>query len=153
MPRLTCWFIRAALAHLGVGVVLGGLILSAKGFPGALGWAWLMLPAHIQLVVVGWMIQFALGMAYWILPRLDARGSRGSPGWAWASFASLNLGAAGSAALLVARTLRAAAWIDVLLIGTALLQAIAIAAFVWQAWRRVRPTALPAPPVRAERPR
>lgn len=143
MPRLTCWFIRAALAHLGVGVVLGALILSAKGFAEALGWAWLLLPAHIQIIVVGWLIQFALGMAYWILPRLDALGSRGNPTWAWISFASLNVGADGSAVLLVRRAVKPAVWIDVLLIAAALLQVIAIGAFVRQAWPRIRPTALP----------
>ena len=53
MPRLSCWFIRAALLHLAIGVVFGGLILSAKGFPTAIGWAWLLLPARLLLVSGG----------------------------------------------------------------------------------------------------
>src|SRR5687767_2289161 len=103
MPRLSRWFIRAALLHLSAGVLLGGLILSAKGYPGALGWSWLLLPAHIELLVFGWLIQLTLGMAYWILPRLDARGDRGRTGWAWASFWALNVGVAGTTALLLIR--------------------------------------------------
>ena len=53
MPRLSCWFIRMALLYLAIGVVLGGLILSAKGFPLALGWTWSLLSAHIQLLIGG----------------------------------------------------------------------------------------------------
>ena len=80
MPRLSCWFIRASLLYLGIGVIFGGIVLAAKGFPGSLNWTWLLLPAHIQLLVGGWMIQFTLGMAYWLLPRLSGAGDRGSPG-------------------------------------------------------------------------
>ncbi len=39
MPRLRRWMIRSALTHLAIGVVLGGLILSAKGYPAPLGWS------------------------------------------------------------------------------------------------------------------
>ncbi len=144
MPRLSCWFIRAALLHLALGVVFGGLMLSAKGFPPALGWAWLLLQAHIQVLVGGWMIQLTLGMAYWILPRLNPAGDRGSPGWAWTSFVALNTGVVASAVLLIIRTFWRAAWLDGLLIVAALLQVLAIVAFVRHAWPRVRPTILPA---------
>ncbi len=74
MPRLSCWFIKAALLHLAIGVVMGGLILSAKGVPATFGWAWVLLSAHIQLLVGGWLVQLALGMAYWMLPRREAAG-------------------------------------------------------------------------------
>ena len=146
MPRLTRWFIRAALLHLAVGVLLGGLILSAKGMPAALGWAWYMLPAHIQLVVGGWLIQLTLGMAYWILPRQDAAGDRGRPVLAWASFGMLNSGVLVAAIALLVRLLLLAAWLDGLLIAAALLQMGALAAFVGHAWPRVRPASLPVLP-------
>jgi hypothetical protein len=139
MPRQSCWFIRASLLHLSVGVVLGGLILSAKGFPAALGWAWLLLPAHIQVLVGGWLIQLTLGMAYWILPRLDGVGERGSPGWAWTSFGALNGGVGGAALLLIARTFRQAAWLDALLIVAAGLQLLALLTFARHAWPRIQP--------------
>ncbi len=147
MPRLSCWFIRMALLYLAIGVVPGGLILGAKGFPTALGWAWMLLSAHIQLLIGGWLIQLALGMAYWILPRLDA-GGRGRPGLAWASFGALNAGVGGSAVLLALRPFWAGWWLDWLLVTAALLQVVAFAAFVMHAWPRLRavtPVATPRP--------
>lgn len=129
MPRLSCWLIKASLLHLAVGVTIGGLILGAKGFPVTLGWAWQLLPAHIQVMIGGWLIQLALGMAYWILPRLDRAGTRGRPAWAWASFAVLNTGVISTAALLTQRPFVAAPWLNVLLILAAPLQVLALGMF------------------------
>ena len=143
MPRLSCWFVRASLLHLGIGVVLGGFILAAKGFPGALGWAWTLLPAHIQLLVGGWMIQLTLGMAYWILPRLSGAGDRGSPGLAWASFGSLNIGVGGAALVLLLRVWWRNDWLDAALIVAAALQVVALLAFARHAWPRVQPITAP----------
>lgn len=143
MPRLSCWFVRAALLHLGSGVLIGALLLSAKGFPAALGWAWSLLIAHIQLLIVGWLIQFALGVAYWILPRLDGAGARGRPSAAWFSFVALNAGTLLAALALSLRALLPKVWSVVLVGAAALLQVGAMAAFGWHAWPRLR--ALPAP--------
>jgi hypothetical protein len=137
MPRLSCWFIRSAVLHLAVGVVLGGLILSAKGVPHLFGWAWLLLPAHIQLLVGGWLTQLALGMAYWILPR-QRDGERGRPRWAWTSFATLNLGVDAAALLLVLRSFSSVAGTTPLLLPAGLLQLLALLAFAYHAWPRVR---------------
>lgn len=140
MPRLSCWFIRLALIYLGVGVLGGGLILSAKGYPAVLGWSWLLLPAHIELLIVGWLIQLTMGMAYWILPRLDGAGNRGRPVLAWASLIMLNAGVTGTATLLLTRAIFPQAGMDLLLIPAALLHPLALAAFVGHAWPRVRPS-------------
>lgn len=140
MPRLSCYFIRAALLYLAVGVLLGALILSAKGMPTTLGWSWQLLAAHIQLVIGGWLIQLALGVAYWMLPRRGDAVERGRAGAAWLCFAALNLGVSGAAILLTLRPLIQAAWLDWLLILAALSQTLALAAFAWHAWPRVAPT-------------
>jgi hypothetical protein len=145
MPRLSCWFIRAALVHLGVGVVMGGLILSAKGLPAMFGWAWLLLSSHIQLLVGGWLIQLALGMAYWMLPRLDAAGDRGRPAAAWTCWGALNTGVVGTAAALTARSFAQGAWLDGVLVLAALLQLVALVAFAWHAWPRLQPITVPTP--------
>lgn len=144
MPRLSCYFIRAALIYLSVGALLGGLILSAKGLPTTLGWSWQLLSAHIQLMVGGWLIQLALGVAYWILPRRDGAGDRGRPGAAWLCFASLNTGIIGAAILLTLRSFLDTAWLDGLLALAALAQVLALAAFAWHVWPRVAPTFAPA---------
>ncbi|HEY0738686.1 MAG TPA: hypothetical protein VGD69_27455 [Herpetosiphonaceae bacterium] len=144
MPRLSTAFIRAALIHLIVGVLLGGLILSAKGMPGSLGWTWLLLPAHIQLMLGGWMIQLALGVAYWILPRRDSAGDRGRAVAAWLCFALLNAGTVGAALLLTLRSWSNTAWLDSLLVLAVVAQLLALAAFAWHAWPRVAPAFAPA---------
>jgi hypothetical protein len=133
MPRLSCWFIRAALLHLGIGATIGALVLAAKGYPLTLGWAWQLLGSHVHFMVAGWLVQLTFGVAFWILPRLDAQGDRGRPAWAWASFGSLNAG-------VVAAALAPAAGLDALRVLAALLHLIAIVAFVVHAWPRVRPT-------------
>ncbi len=140
MPRLSCAFIRAALGHLAAGVLVGGLILSAKALPASFAWAWLLLQAHIQLLVGGWLVQLTLGMAYWILPRLDGGGTRGRTQAAVLSFYSLNAGVAGAALVLALRGFYRAGWLDLLLIPAALLQVVALTAFVYHAWPRVRTT-------------
>ena len=143
MPRLSCWFIRSALVHLAIGVVMGGLILSAKGLPALCSWAWLLLAAHIQVLVGGWLVQLALGMAYWMLPRLDAAGERGRPTAAWTCWGTLNSGVVGAALALSARSFVEGAWLDGVLVLAALLQLIALVAFAWHAWPRLQPIVVP----------
>lgn len=142
MPRLSQWMIRAALLHLALGVALGGLILSAKGQPALIGWAWRLLPAHMQLLLGGWLVQLALGMAYWILPRLD-HDRRGRVAAAWLSGAALNLGVGGAALLLLLRPWWHGAAPDALLALAGLLQLLALAAFAYHAWPRLRPLTRP----------
>lgn len=90
MPRLTRWSARAALLYLLFGFALGGLLLSAKAGVFDLR-AWLWLPAHVDALIVGWLIQLALAMAYWILPgRLVI--SRKRVVLAWLAFGLLNAG-------------------------------------------------------------
>ena len=90
MPDLSRYFVRSSLLCLGVGFTLGGLILSAKGgFVSPDVWGWL--PAHIILLLFGWLIQLALGVSYWILPR-HTGGDRGRPRWAWGSFTAFQIG-------------------------------------------------------------
>jgi hypothetical protein len=137
MPRISCWFVRASLVHLGTGALFGGLILSAKGFPPLLSWAWLLLTAHIQVMVGGWLVQLALGMAYWLLPPLDAHGDRGRPAWVWTSFAALNGGVGSAALLLLVRVWWRTPWLDALLVAAALAQMGALVVFARHAWPRI----------------
>jgi hypothetical protein len=140
MPRLSVWFVRAALLHLTLGATFGGLILSATGMPAVFGWAWRLLPAHVQLMVGGWLVQLTLGMAYWILPRLDGNGVRGREGWAFMSFVALNGGVTGAAGVLVVGAVGSSPVPDWLLAVAAAAQLLALCAFVAHAWPRVRPS-------------
>ncbi|MFN3690692.1 MAG: hypothetical protein ACK4UU_07190 [Fimbriimonadales bacterium] len=77
MPALSVWFVRLALLYLGVGFTLGAGLLLAKAL-------WLpapllrLRPVHIELLLIGWMVQLAIGVSYWILPRLSEANERGS---------------------------------------------------------------------------
>ena len=95
MPRLSRCFLRGGFICLAVGMLVGGLILVQKG-TGRFPYFWVLLPAHVYLVLVGGVTQCALGVSYWILPRLVGKG-RGNTGLAWASYWALN-----TALLLVA---------------------------------------------------
>lgn len=91
MPRLSVWMIRAALLDFGLGVTLGALLLWNKGLPFA-GPIWRLLPMHLELVLFGWILQLALGVAFWILPRFTGQARFGSVRWAWIGFGLLQAG-------------------------------------------------------------
>jgi hypothetical protein len=130
VPRLSCWFVRAALVYLFLGFTLGGLLLAHKGVP-LHPLMWRVLPAHVEFLMLGWTVSLAMGVAFWILPRLG--GSRGDERPAWAAFILFNAGVilAGLAPALAGPALLG-------LVGRAL-EATGAAAFAIHAWPRVRP--------------
>lgn len=91
MPRLSRWLVRAALVYLLLGVTIGALLLTHKGLSldPAL-WRWL--PAHIEFLLVGWIVQFTMGVAFWIFPRFWERPRRPRESHVRIAFVSLNLG-------------------------------------------------------------
>ncbi len=129
MPRQTIWFIRASLIYLLVGFSLGALILAQKGRPYDAN-VWLLLPVHIEVLLVGWLLQLVLGMAFWIFPRFGAGAARGRERWIWVSFVLLNLGI-----LLVALQL----WLPVAALAGRLAEAAGILIYIAGSWRRVKP--------------
>lgn len=130
MPRLSRLFIRAALLYLALGFTFGALMLANKGVPlhPAL---WRLLPAHMEFLLVGWTLQLAFGVAFWIAPRWWHGPSRGNEAGAWAAFGLLNVGV-----WLVAL----GSWIGggtaVLVIGR-VAQLAAAVAFAWHLWPRI----------------
>ena len=130
MPRLSCWFIRASLIYLAVGFTFGALILLNKGIPLA-PMLWRLLPAHIEFLLLGWMGQLAVGVAFWILPRFSTE--RGRPVAAYLTFFLLNIGvlltSIGSALLAPTLLLVLGRFAEV---GSAVALAI-------HAWPRVKP--------------
>jgi hypothetical protein len=130
MPRLSVWFVRASLLHLALGFSFGALMLWNKGLL-THPLAWRLLPAHMELLLVGWMVQLALGVAFWILPRFGTR--RGNVRLAWTAFWLLNLGV-----LLAGLGPVVGAPPRLVLLGRAL-QAAGAAAFALHAWPRVKP--------------
>ena len=135
MPRVSVWFVRAALVHLIMGFTLGAVLLWHKAVP-LDGPGWAMRPAHIEFLLVGWTAQLALGVALWIFPRRRL-GSEpyGPPSWAWTGFALLN---AGVWLVAVGPLLPEAAG-QVLASCGRMLEIAAVAACARNLWGRVRP--------------
>ncbi|MBN1138571.1 MAG: hypothetical protein JXM73_18420, partial [Anaerolineae bacterium] len=101
MPITTRVFVKASILYLILGAALGALLLINGWLP--LGSAiYYLKPAHVQFLVVGWLTQFILGVAWWLFPPLAFRlrgrdyphgqAQRGSEPLFWLTFALLNAG-------------------------------------------------------------
>lgn len=94
MPALSVQMIRGAFLNLWFGFGLAVLLIGWKGnpdvFPNTIG-GWIL--AHVDLLLVGWMVQLAMGVAYWIFPRLpETRTERGRYAYAYGAAFFLNAG-------------------------------------------------------------
>lgn len=145
MPLVSQVMIRTALLQLALGSGVGGLLLAEKGLSVA-PWLWALRPGHIQMLLVGWLVQLACGVAIWILPRLDSTGDRGNLGLAWLCYGALNGGVALAALhtpLSLALGSGGLGWLPAL---AGALYAVAAVAAVAHLWRRVLPfRSLPRP--------
>jgi hypothetical protein len=131
MPRFTRWAARLALLYLALGFTFGALILSNKGVTYAPA-LWRLRPAHIEFLIAGWMVQLALGVAHWIVPRFRG-GEFGRVELAWIAMALLNGGVLLASFGLL---LRFPIWTPV---AGRVLEAGAALAYLLYIWPRVRP--------------
>lgn len=132
MPFLSLILIRTALLYLAIGFTLGGLILLNKAVPFQPA-LWRLLPLHVEFALVGWIIQFVMGAAYWMLPRLGQYRPRGSDVPVWGTIICLNAGIwlAGIATFVSSPF--------PLEMAGRMLEFAAIVLFAVHAWPRVRP--------------
>jgi hypothetical protein len=131
VPRLSVWMIRAALIHLAAGFAIGALLLAHRGVP--LHHAVpLLRPAHAEVLLLGWTMQLAMGVAFWILPRFRTGPERGDERPALLALLLLNLGVLAAAAGGISG-------LDPLSLGGRIAQGLAAAAFAIHAWPRVKP--------------
>lgn len=142
MPRLSVYMIRAALIHLGIGFTFGGLLLWNKGVPFE-GNIWRLLAPHIELLLAGWMIQLAMGVAFWILPRFSGEGRYGNTRLIRTAFVLFNLG-------IVSAALGGWAGMSWLILGGRVTQLAAAASFALGIWPRVKPLTVASAHVRVE---
>ena len=91
MPPLSTYFVRLALANLAVGITAGAFMLANKGVPFA-AWLWRLRSAHIELLLVGWLMQLAMGVVFWIAPRFWLPPARGNVTGARLALFLLNAG-------------------------------------------------------------
>ena len=129
MPRLSLWFVRASLIYLLLGLLFGALMLAEKGisyYPPV----WTLFPVHIEFLLVGWLVQLAMGVGFWIFPRFSSGQARGNEQWIWLAFGFVNLGI-GITALQV--------WNPGVLFWGRLFEAIGTICYVMGLWLRVKP--------------
>ncbi len=130
MPRLSQWMIRTAFVYLLLGFTLGSLLLAHKGL-GLHPALWSWLPAHIELLLMGWIVQLTMGVAFWILPRYWEKPRRPKEGYAKIAFVLLNVGIW---CVVAGTTFRAGPW--VLPAGRGL-ELAAVIFFAAHSWRRI----------------
>lgn len=131
MPRLSAWFIRASMLYLLAGFTLGALMLAQEGIsydPHILS----ALPVHFEFLLAGWLVQLAMGMAFWIFPRfgMGLPHSRGNLALMWSSFGLLNAGICLAALQL---------WLPLALLIGRVSEAAAVILYAAGTWRRVKP--------------
>jgi len=130
MPRLTVWMVRTSLLQLGIGFTAGMLMLFNKGLPFD-PTIWRLLPVHIELVLLGWTMQLAMGVAFWVLPRFSSAPRYGNERLGWLAYLLLN----GGLIIFVA-----GAWINgarLLLVGRTL-ELSGVACFAVMIWPRIK---------------
>lgn len=130
MPRLTVWFLRTALLYLAGGFTFGALLLFHKGIPIDAS-VWRLLPLHIEFVLIGWTAQLAMGVAFWILPRLIRGPARGDERWIWMAYGIFNLG------VCIAATAQLIGWGWGLMTGR-VLELLAVLVFASGVWPRIK---------------
>lgn len=128
MPRVSAWLVRSSLAWMAAGVTLGAAMLAAKGgWPAP--WTGSLVRVHREVVLVGWLVQFAVGVGFWVLPPVRSGAVRERPAWAVAGllngglllFVAATLWGGGGAGAVVAAGGRALEAAAVLVFGGALL--------------------------------
>lgn len=131
MPRLSVYFVRASLTYLILTLTFGGLLLANKGITIAPA-IWSLLPLHIEFAFVGWMIQLAMGVAFWILPRFSRGTPRGEERLSWLAFIMVNTGIL----MLVLQTLLGSDW---LASAGRISELLGLTAFAIGNWKRIKP--------------
>jgi heme/copper-type cytochrome/quinol oxidase subunit 1 len=124
--------VRAALLHLGIGFTIGALMLYNKGNPINPS-IWRLLAAHMDFVLLGWTMQLAMGVAFWIMPRFSGEQKYGSQRLAWVALILINVGI-----FTVALSPCGDTAADVMVLAGRMAELLAAIAFVIHIWPRVK---------------
>jgi heme/copper-type cytochrome/quinol oxidase subunit 1 len=95
VPLWSVRFQRASFVWLLLGAAVGAAMLASRGVGLPLPWA-VALGLHADVMLFGWMAQFTMGTAYWMLPK-HATGPERGPDLPMAlAWGLLNLGVLGA---------------------------------------------------------
>jgi hypothetical protein len=130
VPLPTIWLVRAALVHLLIGTALGALLLVTKADLGP-PWVARAWPLHGEMMLLGWMVQLAMGVAYWILPKHAQQPVRGRAAPVVAAALLINAGVMGAG-------LGPALGRADLMVAGRLAELAAVLLFAGNAWPRIK---------------
>jgi hypothetical protein len=140
MPPIARNFVKAALLYFLAAFFLAALMMLDRWLSFS-RWLRVVYLSQLHLLVVGWITQLAIGVAYWIFPRFlkeqDPR-PRGSDTLAWAVLICLNAGLLLRFILEPFYLMGPEPWLAMLLALSGLLQALAALGFGWLVWGRIR---------------
>lgn len=91
MPKYSILFIKTAFIYFIFGTILGATLLINKAY-NFNPLLWNLLPIHIEILFIGWFLQFILGVAYWIMPKYFSSKSYGNEIIIKTSYILINLG-------------------------------------------------------------
>ncbi|MDX1618587.1 MAG: hypothetical protein R3224_07355 [Balneolaceae bacterium] len=132
MPIQSVLMIRASLIYLLAVFGLGGLMLANKAVdlhPSFISFTQI----HIELGLFGWLLQFIMGTAYWMLPRYLKGPKRGNNAIAWFMVVLLN----GGIGIYLLSLL--GLFSDYGLLAGRCMELLAVACFIVLHWNRVVP--------------
>lgn len=140
MPPIARTFVKASFLYFLVALLLGALMMLDRWLAFS-RWLGAVYMSQLHLLVVGWITQLAIGVAYWIFPRFlkehDPR-PRGSDTLAWFVLISLNAGLLLRFFVEPFYLMGAKPWMAALMALSGVLQALAAVGFGWIIWGRIR---------------
>ena len=140
MPPIARNFVKAAFLYFLAAFLLGALMMLDRWL-GFSRWLRVVYLSQLHLLVVGWITQLAIGVAYWIFPRFlkeqDSR-PRGSDNLAWTVLICLNAGLLLRFIFEPFYLMGPQSWLAALLALSGILQALAALGFGWLIWGRIR---------------
>ncbi len=137
MPKIARWNIKTALVYFILALMVG-VLLQARNIIHLPSWVNNLNPVYIHLLVVGWITQLIIGVAYWLFPIYTRERPRGSDTLGWASYILLNVGLILRAVAEPRLTAHTRPDPGSLLAISAVLQVIAGWLFVLNTWPRVK---------------
>jgi cbb3-type cytochrome oxidase subunit 1 len=141
MPPLVRLFVRASFLYF-LGAFLLGAFMALDSWLGLARWLRAVYLSQLHLLVVGWITQLAIGVAYWMFPRFRKEENpepRGSDKLTWAVFVLLNAGLLLRFAFEPFYLMGPSTWLAATVALAGVLQALAALGFAALIWGRVRP--------------
>ncbi len=137
MPLLARWTIKTALIYFAIALLVG-VLLVMQPVLGLVSWIAALRPVFLHLLIVGWITQLIMGVAYWMFPKYTKEKPRGNTYMGWLVFILLNLGLVIRAICEPLFALQPNSGVGVGLAAAAVLQVAAGWLFIANTWARVK---------------